>query len=248
MKDASVSRSQPVESESTIAQGYPGKDLEAMSFAVNYHRWIVEEFDPYLGETVAEVGAGMGSVSRLLLERGVTRLVAFEPSHNMYMLLQKALAHDPRASAVNDFFGPSYARQMFDSVVYINVLEHIENDRAELLNSLEALRPQGHLLLFVPALSWLYADLDRQIGHFRRYAKAELVNLVRDVGFTVVKARYFDMAGIAPWYVSFVLLRNTIGRGSVALYDKLVVPMMKRVEGLLAPPIGKNVLLIARRG
>ena len=69
---------------------YPGKELEAMSFATRYHRWIINEFEPYLGETVAEVGAGIGSVSQLLLDKRIKRLFAFEPSHNMYPLLEKA--------------------------------------------------------------------------------------------------------------------------------------------------------------
>ena len=187
---------------------YPGKELEAMSFAVNYHRWIIDEFEPYLGETIAEVGAGIGSVSKLLLGKRIKRLFAFEPSHNMYSLLAKELRQEERAKAVNNFFSPRYAQEGFDSVVYINVLEHIQDDRSELANALEALKPKGHLLLFVPALAWLYSDFDKQIGHFRRYAKKALSSLVQDVGFTLVKARYFDLAGIIPWYVNFVLLRN----------------------------------------
>jgi SAM-dependent methyltransferase len=226
---------------------YPGKDLEAMAFAVNYHRWIIDEFAPYLGDTVAEVGAGIGSVSRLLLRKPITRLVAFEPSGNMYPVLAETLRGEDRASAVNDFFTPQYAQAGFDSAVYINVLEHIEDDRGELANALRALRPGGHLLVFVPALAWLYSDFDRHIHHFRRYAKGALASLVGDAGFTLVKARYFDLAGIIPWYVNFVLLKNSIGSTRVSLYDRLAVPVMRRVESAVAPPIGKNVLLVATK-
>src|SRR5438128_1639388 len=141
----SIDASVKMEPRRDALQGYPGKDLEAMSVAVNYHRWIVDEFEQYLGDSVAEVGAGRGSVSKLLLEKGIRRLFAFEPSSNMFALLQNALAHEERALAVNDFFGPGYSQERFDSVVYINVLEHIQNDRAELANGLDALRPGGHL-------------------------------------------------------------------------------------------------------
>jgi SAM-dependent methyltransferase len=226
---------------------YPGKDLEAMTFARNYHRWIVEQFAPYLGETVAEVGAGSGSVSRLLLETDIKQLLAFEPSDNMYPRLVEELGNEARASPVNDFFHPRHGRQRFDSVAYINVLEHIEDDRAELANALETLKANGHLLLFVPALTWLYSEHDKEIGHFRRYTRRSLVSLVEHAGFTVVRARYFDVAGVVPWYVNFVLLRNSIGGGSVALYDRLVVPVMRRLEAAVPPPIGKNVLLIGRK-
>jgi SAM-dependent methyltransferase len=226
---------------------YPGKELEAMSFAVNYHRWIIDEFEPYLGETIAEVGAGIGSVSRLLLGKRIKRLFAFEPSHNMYPLLEEELRQEERAKAVNDFFSPQYAQEGFDSVVYINILEHVQDDRTELANALAALKPKGHLLLFVPALAWLYSDIDRQMGHFRRYTKKHLSCLIKDVGFTLVKARYFDLAGIIPWYVNFVLLGSSFGSGRVSLYDKLVVPTMKLIESAIPLPIGKNVLLIGKK-
>lgn len=226
---------------------YPGKELEALSVAVNYHRWIVSRIAPYLGDTVAEVGAGVGSVSLLLLENNVGRLVAFEPSNNMYPLLAENLAHENRAVPVNDFFSGRHAPQGFDSVIYINVLEHIDDDRAELGRAFDALKPGGHLVLFVPALAWLYSDFDGQIGHFRRYTRSGLSGLVGDVGFTVLEARYFDVAGIIPWYLYFVLLRKSIGAGSVSLYDKVVVPVMRVVERVVPPPVGKNVLLIARK-
>ena len=226
---------------------YFGKDLEAMSFARNYHSWILAEFLPYLGSSVAEVGAGVGSFSALLLETNISSLVAFEPSRNMYPLLQEALSTDKRARAINDFLGREIAGKCFDSILYINVLEHIEDDASELANARDALNPEGNLLVFVPALPWLYSELDRQVGHFRRYTKKNLVELIRRSGFSVVKARYFDVVGIIPWYINFVLLKNLIGGGSVSLYDRLIVPAMRVIEGLLPPPVGKNVLLVARK-
>jgi len=226
---------------------YFGKDLEAMSFAKNYHRWILAEFREYLGHSVAEVGAGVGSFSNLLLETDIDSLKAFEPSRNMYSLLQSALEPETRAKAINDFFGTTGAADQFDSILYVNVLEHIEDDAAEVARARQALSPSGHLLIFVPALPWLYSNLDRQVGHFRRYTKHGLLELVRQSGLQVVKSRYFDIAGILPWYVNFVLLKNSISAGSVSLYDRVVVPIMRTVEKVAPPPIGKNLLLVARK-
>jgi SAM-dependent methyltransferase len=229
------------------AAHYPGKELEAMSFASNYHRWIVDEIAPYLGETVAEVGAGIGSVSELLLEKPIAHLSAFEPSANMYPQLAERLRGEARAAPINAFFGAREAGKGFHSVAYINVLEHIEDDRAELAHARASLRPGGHLLVFVPALAWLYSDFDRRVGHFRRYSKPQLEAIVAQAGFDLVAARYFDVAGILPWYVNFVLLRRAMAAGSVSLYDRLVVPPMRRLESIAAPPWGKNVLLVARK-
>ena len=218
-----------------------------MSFAANYHRWIVDEIAPFLGASAAEVGAGIGSVSRLLLEKPVERLDAYEPSSNMFPLLAAALAQEPRAHAVNAFFGAAAEHERFDSVAYINVLEHIEDDGAELRRAHAALRPGGHLLVFVPALAWLYSDFDRQIGHHRRYHRDGLERLAGGCGFSIVRCRYFDVAGVLPWYVNFVLLRRGLGGTGVSLYDRLVVPPMRLAESVVAPPLGKNLLLVARK-
>jgi SAM-dependent methyltransferase len=225
---------------------YVGKDLEAMTFARNYHRWILSEFLPYLGNSVAEVGAGAGSFSKLLLETPIGRLTAFEPSQNMYPILAETLRHDRRVETINGFFCGADGGARYDSIVYVNVLEHVEDHEGELSRAREGLGPNGHLLIFVPALPWLYSPFDKVIGHFRRYRKHDLVELAERTGFATVSARYFDVAGILPWYVKFVLLKNMMSGASVSLYDKLVVPGMRLVEGIVPPPIGKNLLMVAR--
>jgi SAM-dependent methyltransferase len=226
---------------------YFGKDLEAMSFAVNYHRWILDCFRPYLRGSVAEVGAGRGSFSTLLLGTPIEKLVAFEPSDNMFPHLARAIEQDRRALAVQDFFRGAAEPGPYDAVLYVNVLEHIEDDAGEIARAQVALKPDGHLLVFVPALPWLYSELDRQVGHFRRYLKHDLVGLAEQAGLRAIRAHYFDIAGILPWYVNFVLLRNSIGGASVSAYDRLVVPLMRRVERLLPPFVGKNIVLVARK-
>jgi SAM-dependent methyltransferase len=224
---------------------YPGKELEAMSSAVNYHRWIVDEFAPYLGGDVAEVGAGIGTMSQLILARPVRSLHAFEPSTNMFPRLAAGLSGEARAVPVNDFFGPRHAGKGFDAILYINVLEHVDDDRAELRYAFDALKPGGRLLVFVPALQWLYSDFDRQVGHLRRYRRGALARQAQQAGFAVEKARYFDVAGVVPWYIHFVLLRRSMGGGSVSLYDKVAVPATRILESIVPPPIGKNVLMVA---
>jgi len=218
-----------------------------MSFAINYHKWIIEELAPFFGHNVVEVGAGVGDLSALLLQAELKHLFAFEPSSNLFPLLGSRIEGLSRVTAINEFFSPDHVPEAIDSVLYINVLEHIEDDHAELLTAYQALQDGGCLWLFVPALSWLFSEADRSVGHFRRYHMKPLVRLVEEVGFVVEKARYFDLAGIIPWYVNFVLLKNTFSAGSVALYDKVVVPPMRLFEKLITPPIGKNILLVARK-
>lgn len=227
---------------------YFGKDLEAMCFANNYHQWIVDEFRCYLGDTVAEVGAGTGNFSTFLVAAGITRLFAFEPSTNMYPLLKDKLARD-NVETINAFYEEKAIEfeNFFDSVLYVNVLEHIEDDERELECAYKTIKPNGHILIFVPALSWLYSELDRKVGHFRRYHKQELKETVQRAGFSVEALRYFDIAGIIPWYIAFVLLKRTTTENNVSLYDTLVVPPMRALEKVIPPPVGKNLLLVGQK-
>lgn len=218
-----------------------------MSSAKHYRRWIVDAMAPHLGRDVAEVGAGIGSISALLLAQPIERLTAFEPSDNMYPHLARSLDGNARATAIHGLFGAEQAGRCYDSVVYINVLEHVEREHEELERARAAIKPGGHLLVFVPALSWLYSNFDREVGHFRRYSRNGLERVVEHAGLEVVHSRYFDIAGVLPWYVYFTLLGRSMGKGSVSLYDRLVVPPMRRVESVMRPPFGKNVLLVARR-
>ena len=128
-----------------------------------------------------------------------------------------------------------------------DVLEHIEDDGSELALMHHKLNAGGHALIFVPALPALLSNFDRSIGHFRRYQKKELTEKISNAGFSIVKIKYFDIAGILPWYINFVLLKKTLGGNSVAAYDRIVVPLMRKVESRLAPPIGKNLLVIAKK-
>jgi ubiquinone/menaquinone biosynthesis C-methylase UbiE len=174
--------------------GYPGKELESMSLAFNYHKWIVEKLVPYLGQNVVEVGAGVGDLTDILLQTELEHLYAFEPAENLFPLLNQKMKGQARVSTVNEYFRPELVPSVIDSVLYINVLEHIENDSKELSTAYRALRSGGYLLVFVPALQWLFSEADSNIGHFRRYYKKDLVRLVDNVGFSVEKSHYFDLA------------------------------------------------------
>jgi SAM-dependent methyltransferase len=227
------------------ATGYFGSDLEAMSNAERYHAWIVDEFRPYLGRRSAEVGAGIGNVSTHLLAAGVSELHSFEPDPRMYAQLERRFQHDARVRAVRAFFRDA-ADGRYDSIAYVNVLEHIADDHDELRGIRPLLADDGHLLIFVPALPWLYSRFDRLIGHYRRYRLPDLQQQLTAAGYSVVRAHYVDAFGILPWLLVMKLLGRTLQPGGVGLYDRLVVPLLRRIEQRIRPPLGKNILVIAR--
>ncbi len=233
---------------------YVGKDLEAMSFAVNYHKWILDEFRPFLGKRVVEVGAGTGSFSELLLQESIDSLSLVEPSE-MFESLTKNVSQIKNKAQV-DFYKSIFSevaaeisdKQKPDSIIYVNVLEHIEDDSSELEYIHRTLGKGGRCFIFVPALMSLYGEFDRKIGHFRRYTKREVEEKCKSAGFKILKSKYFDLAGIVPWFVKYKLLKSdSLDSGAVTLYDKMAIPFVKGMEKFVNVPLGKNVLLIAEK-
>ncbi len=234
---------------------YAGKDLEAMSFASSYHKWILEVFRPHLGARVVEVGAGTGLFSEMLLELQPKSLSLIEPSKRMFDQLHERMRQinpESDVTTYNATFSEVAAEvrrdQRPDSVIYVNVLEHIDDDEAELGLVHKTLDKRGRLFIFVPALEWLFGTLDVEVGHFRRYNKRDIETKCRRAGFKIIQCRYFDLAGVAPWWINYRLLKlHKIQVGAVKLYDRYVVPVSKAFESRVIPPIGKNLLLIAEK-
>lgn len=229
---------------------YDGRDLEILADAPRYQAWIVEQFLPYLRGHAVEYGAGHGSISILLAPR-VERLDLVEPSAPLIAPLQKRLAgfsHVGVTRAMLEEHAAQVPDASLDCVVLVNVLEHVEDDTAALAQLARMLKPGGHLLLYVPALSWLMSDLDRMHGHFRRYERAELHDKVTRTGLSVLRQAFMDFPGVLPWWLINVVARRTsFSPGMIKVYDRFVTPVARQLESLISPPLGKNLVLIARK-
>lgn len=233
---------------------YAGADLESMDLAVNYRSWILDIFRPFLGNRIVEVGAGTGSFSRMLLETDPERLVLVEPS-GMFDKLVAEIGrneHGAEISFYNDIFhncaGIIKGNGRPDTIVYINVLEHIEDDEKELELILDVIAEGGRLCVFVPAVGFLLSDFDRRIGHFRRYSRQDLIGKCERAGFKIRLARWFDLPGVLPWLIKYRLMRSvTMEHGAVKLYDRTVVPLLRPLENCINPPIGKNLIVVAEK-
>ncbi len=229
---------------------YEGSDLESLANLRRYQRWIVDTFRPYLGGDAVEFGPGAGAISELLVPL-VSRLELVEPSPNLGEKLDRRFAGRPAIRVHRqtlERWVAGRADQSCDSVILVNVLEHIENDRQALDHIHRILRPGGHLLLMVPALKFLFSDLDAFYGHFRRYMLPDLRRRVGEAGFGIVHARYFDIAGIVPWWILNTLLgATTFNPRLMRIYDTLVVPVTRAFESVVRPPLGKNVIMVGRR-
>ena len=228
---------------------YPGDDLDAMAAADRYSREIVRAFAPYLGGNVVEVGAGIGNISVILLDRRPSRLDVIEPDARMFAKLTERLESHANVAAHRGFLGSMAGERVrdMDSVVSVNVLEHVEDDARELALMHSVLRPGGHLCLWVPAVPALYSRLDRSLGHYRRYRRSELAKKLADAGFEVLLLHYRDLVGMVAWFVSCRMLGQELTKGRVLLYDRLVLPTTSIIGRWIRPPLGKNLIAVARK-
>lgn len=227
---------------------YSGTELDSMVEARNYYRAILKLFRPYIGPRVVEVGAGIGTFSTFLLSlENVRELTVLEPASNLFPLLRQRLGADCRVRCVHGGWHAKLPSGEVDTVVYVNVLEHIKDDGGFLRSARQILVPGGTLLLFTPALPALYGTLDRQFGHYRRYTKLGLAKELQSAGFSLEFLRYFDLPGVLGWFLATkVLRRETLRPSDVRRYDRWVFSWSSKIEHGWAPPVGKNLLAIGR--
>lgn len=216
-----------------------------MAEAKNYCQWIMRYFLPYLGPRVVEIGAGAGTFSALLLDNKQTEsLVLFEAAHNLFPQLSQRFS-DQRVRVHGGTFDPKLLCNAADSVVMVNVLEHVFDDAGLLSEIYKSLRPDGSLLLFVPALEWNYGSLDKAFEHHRRYDKKGLKKKLQDAGFRIERLRYVNAMGIASWFVAGNLLhQTTLNPAQVRWYDRWIIPWSFWLEQLWEPPLGQSLLAI----
>lgn len=234
---------------------YEGCDLEAMSVATRYYAWLIDIIKPQIGKRVVEVGAGSGSFSKQLLHLKPEVAIFVEPTTNMFKLLEHTVKEHKQKGTktylhnafMNDVEKKLEAEKP-DTFIYVNVFEHIEDDVSELKTIKRILAPGGHAIIFVPALQVLLSDFDKSIGHYRRYTRKTLAELAEKAGLEVVHMRYMDMVGVATWWINFKLMRRRkLSPKMIEIYDRYFVPLIRAVESRVKVPVGKNILLIARK-
>lgn len=223
--------------------------LESLARMDNYYRWILQEFEPYLGKRVLEIGAGSGTFSSMLLTAQVVeRLWLVEPDAGLAEELTARFAGETKVTvlrlAAEELTVELLTGLQLDAIVMVNVLEHIEDDLALLRRCANTMQPGGRLLTFSPASSLLYSEYDRLVGHFRRYAKEELRARFASANFRIVQIKYFNFIGFFAWLILVRLLRvTTFGDQKLRLFDALL-GKVQLLERRFPPPLGQSVIAI----
>ncbi len=222
--------------------------LDDLSAAINYNRWIYGILRPYIGKRILEIGCGTGNITSFLAQHG--QVLATDLHSGYLKSAQKRLKGTKgiRFKKINlDDSLSSLRGFKADSIICVNVLEHISNDNAVLKECYKLLPPGGKLMLFVPALQFLFGTMDKSYGHHRRYDRRELIQKIEKAGFKVDYCRYLNLLGILGWWLNGkILKRKIIPKGQMLLYDR-IVSVSQHIEKYLPKPIGLSLFCAATK-
>lgn len=241
-------------SEGSPLRSFAAEDLEVMSDAENYVNWIFSELvAPHLGPRVLEIGSGIGTYSTRIAAHPKVKQLTFVEVELAYseaarLALAAAQVRKLIEHRVGDYLRTPLPKDGYDAALLINVLEHLQDDRAAVAKAFSELRPGGSLVIFVPAFGLLMSDLDRRLGHYRRYTAGSLRKLLEGAGFTVTALRYYNLTGFLGWLWRFRIRgRTEQSPGMVRFFDRRVLPVQLRVERALALPVGQSVYAVAKK-
>jgi SAM-dependent methyltransferase len=228
---------------------YVGSELDLFAAALNWKTYWSRQIRPFLKGDILEVGAGLGSNTRIMDTGGTGRWVCLEPDPE----LVGQLAGNLRGTEIKRLHEAvcgtleSLAGQQFDTIVYIDVLEHIDHDRDELNRAASHLRPGGHVVVLSPAHQRLFSPFDTAIGHFRRYNRP-MLRAISPAGLRLETLRYLDCAGLTLSAANMLLLRQSMPtKAQLRFWDQWIVPISRIFDKLLLYSVGKTIIAVWRK-
>jgi len=235
--------------QTQLSDTFAVDDLRQMRLANQYNDWIARQIRPYCGQRILEVGAGIGNITSRLLTHART-LCALEPNPACFESLRQSFdgpgfeCHPWRLEDCEIEFA---IRRGIDTVVCVNVLEHVEDDQAALQRLHGMLKPSaGRLILVVPAVPAAYGPIDAALGHHRRYSRSGLRSALERAGFCAQVLRYSNAIALLGWFFNaHVSRRLQQSDAQIRIFDRLIVPWYSRLEHLVAPPLGLSLLAVA---
>jgi glycosyltransferase involved in cell wall biosynthesis len=222
-----------------------GEILERLNRAPKFTAWMADVIRPYIGRRVMEIGAGTGNMSVHLMPRSVYWATDVNSHYLAYLTSLAATRPYMRVAYANAMEENSYpSAQTFDTVVALNVVEHLEDDIRALQNMRAVLEDGGHAIILVPCGPWLYGSLDKVLGHYRRYTKERLVEVCQQAGFEVEEVLKFNRPGVpAWWWNGRVLRRKTFALGQIRMLNFLT-GIFRWIDPLLPlPPLSLIAIL-----
>ena len=238
---------------SEVNDVYGFSTLESISGADKFNRWMYETIQPFCKGRILEIGGGIGNISQCFLADG-KELVVTELQEEYCQMIRSRLANFPNLKDViaMDIVDPEFDTKFgslfgtFDTVFALNVIEHIEDHYKALANCKKLLKKDGQVIILVPAFQTIFNHFDTALGHFRRYTAKSLRPVFEVNNLQVVHRQYFNLIGIAGWWVSGSLLRKKIiPEGQMKLYN-FFVPVFRIIDKITNKWLGLSVIMVGK--
>jgi SAM-dependent methyltransferase len=229
---------------------YVGSELELFAVAHNWKAYWSSRIRPFIAGDVLEVGAGVGANTPYLNRNGSRRWVCLEPDPVLAAQLTLNLhqTNGRREYEVVCGTTKSFGANQFDTIIYIDVLEHIENDRKELETAATLLRKGGRLIILSPAHQLLFTPFDAAIGHFRRYNRP-MLRSISPASLRIERMWYLDSVGVVLSIANRVCLQQSIPtKAQLCFWDQCVIPISRVLDRCILGSVGRSVVGIWRRG
>ncbi len=228
---------------------YIGGELDIFAEAVNWKTYAAKSIERFIAGRVLEVGAGIGGNTRFLLNRRVCEWTCLEPDADLAGRIEARLLHGdlpPWLSVVKGTIASIDPTRRFDTILYLDVLEHIAEDGAELAHAASLLSPDGHVVVLGPAHQFLFSPFDTAVGHYRRYNRA-ILRALAPPGCRVEMTIMLDSAGLFASLANRVLLSTPLpSKRQITLWDRLLVPISRVLDRATAYRFGKTVVAVWR--
>ncbi len=229
---------------------YIGGELDLFALAKNWKRYIKKQVSRYTTGDVLEVGAGIGATTEALYDGTPRRWVCLEPDEALAHRLKARLISGMGGSTIKVVVGSLRTfsdAPCFDCILYIDVLEHIEDDHAQIEAAARLVRRNGYIVVLSPAHHWLFSEFDKSIGHLRRYNRTHLRSMM-PAGWIEEKLIYIDSVGVLLSLSNVLGLRQSMPtRSQIILWDRVCIPISRLTDRLFRGSVGKTVLAVWRK-
>ena len=231
-------------------QRYIGGELPLFSLATNWKRYLKAALQGFLIGDVLEVGSGIGGTTVALHDGTARWWVCLEPDIQNVRELQSVLiqgSHQNHTAVIAGSLRALAQRPFFDCVLYIDVLEHIEDDQSEIEAAAGLVKSGGYIVVISPAHQWLFSEFDRSIGHLRRYNKRTLRSLIPS-GWTEYTMVYLDSVGFFLSLANLLALKQAMpSNRQIYVWDRVCVPFSRLLDSLSFGTFGKSILTVWRK-